>query len=67
MPVERSPPEHLMTVDEFLDWDGGDGNWPAGPVASGAGGTAHLTTLDLDLAVAEIYEGTLLEAAAAGV
>jgi Uma2 family endonuclease len=43
-----------------------DGNWPNEPVVSGPGGTAHLHALDLDLAVAEISERTLLEADATG-
>ena len=43
-----------------------DGYWPSEPVTSGPGGSVWLTSLGLDLSVAEIYEGTLLEAAATG-
>ena len=36
------------------------GAWPDEPVTTGAGGTVRLTCLDLGLAIAEVYEGTLL-------
>lgn len=42
------------------------GGWPNEPVVSTAGGTVRLTALGLDLPVADIYEGTLLEADARG-
>lgn len=38
------------------------GGWPNEPVVSMAGGTVRLTALDLAIPVADIYEGTLLEA-----
>jgi Uma2 family endonuclease len=37
-----------------------DGAWPYDPVVSTAGGTIHLTSLDLALPMAEVYEGTLI-------
>ena len=33
------------------------GAWPHDPVTTGAGGTVRLTCLDLDLSIAEVYEG----------
>ncbi len=41
-----------------------NGGWPTDPVISTAGGLAHLPSLDLTIPVADIYEGTLLEAQA---
>lgn len=38
------------------------GAWPSDPVVWGPGGVAHLTSIDLDLPVAEIYRQTLLAA-----
>ncbi len=40
------------------------GAWPSDPVTAFAGGTVHLSSLGLDIPVADIYEGTLLEAEA---
>ncbi|MDZ4842149.1 MAG: Uma2 family endonuclease [Hyphomicrobium aestuarii] len=40
------------------------GAWPSDPVTALAGGTVHLSSLGLDIPVADIYEGTLLEAEA---
>lgn len=54
------------TVEVQVFARGEDGYWPSEPVTSGPGGSVRLTSLGLDLSVAEIYEGTLLEAAATG-
>ena len=35
--------------------------WPNEPVITRAGGTIRLTSIDLDLPMSEVYEGTLLE------
>ena len=40
---------------------GGDGIWPTEPERVAAGGTVRLASLDLDLAVADIYWGTAME------
>ena len=40
---------------------GDDGIWPTAPGRPGAGGTIRLASLDLDLAMADIYWGTNLE------
>ena len=34
---------------------GADGAWPSDPVVADAGGTVHLTSIDMNLPVAEIY------------
>lgn len=41
-----------------------DGNWPSEPFKIGNGGTLELTSLDLYIPVAEVYQGTHLEPAA---
>jgi len=40
----------LMTVEEFLAWDGG-----------GPDGIARLSSIELELPVAEVYRDTLIE------
>ena len=37
------------------------GAWPNEPVITRAGGTVRLTSIDLDLPMSEVYEGTILE------
>ena len=50
------------TVDVRVFTRDAKGGWPNEPVISTAGGVARLTALDLDIPVADIYAGTLLDA-----
>lgn len=43
-----------------------NGAWPDAPVSYGAGETVHMTSLSLDIAIADIYANTLLQSAAQG-
>ncbi len=63
--------EVLVVQSETLQADlyrrAGDGGWPWTPVTSGEGGVVRLTSIDLDLGVADIYYGTTLARSQGGV
>ena len=48
------------TVEVQVFRRGADGSWPAEPECVGPGGTVRLASLDLDIAVADLYWGTAL-------